>query len=149
MQPSASRKALVEEAKTWVGTPYHHQAGVKGVGVDCAYLVARVGTGAGVLPSPTIPPYTIEWAMHSKSEFMLDLIEKFGGVKADYEWPLPGDILTFQYGRAASHMGIMIDEKQFIHGHVGNGINRVVVNSLDGDFVKRLHAIYKYPGIKD
>ena len=33
---------IVTEARTWVRTPYHHQARLKGVGVDCAGLVIGV-----------------------------------------------------------------------------------------------------------
>lgn len=32
----------VAEAITWLGTPYHHQGRVKGVGVDCGTLLCEV-----------------------------------------------------------------------------------------------------------
>jgi NlpC/P60 family putative phage cell wall peptidase len=34
-----TRDEFIAEARTWIGTPYHHQARVKGVGVDCVGLV--------------------------------------------------------------------------------------------------------------
>ena len=38
----AQRAAVVAEARSWIGTPYHHAADVKGHGVDCAMLLIRV-----------------------------------------------------------------------------------------------------------
>ena len=33
---------IIAEARAWIGTPYHHQAAVKGVGCDCLGLVRGV-----------------------------------------------------------------------------------------------------------
>lgn len=41
---------VITEARTWIGTPYHHQQCVKGVGVDCAQLIAGVGHALGLMP---------------------------------------------------------------------------------------------------
>lgn len=44
------REAIVSEARKWIGTPYHHQQCIKGVGVDCALLVVGVGSALGLMP---------------------------------------------------------------------------------------------------
>ena len=36
------RGAIVEAARHWLGTPYHHQASLRGVGCDCLGLVRGV-----------------------------------------------------------------------------------------------------------
>lgn len=41
---------IVITARTWVGTPYHHQARVKGVGVDCAGVVIGVARELCMVP---------------------------------------------------------------------------------------------------
>jgi NlpC/P60 family putative phage cell wall peptidase len=33
---------ILEEARSWIGTPYQHQASLKGVGCDCIGLVRGV-----------------------------------------------------------------------------------------------------------
>lgn len=38
---------IVAEARTWVGTRYHHQAMKKRVGVDCVGLIVGVGKALG------------------------------------------------------------------------------------------------------
>ena len=32
------RAAVVKEAESWIGTPFHHAARVKGAGIDCLML---------------------------------------------------------------------------------------------------------------
>lgn len=39
----------VKEALTWLGTPYHHQGRVKGVGVDCGTLICEVYEKVGLM----------------------------------------------------------------------------------------------------
>ena len=43
------RAAVVAAARSWIGTPYHHAADVKGVGVDCAMLLVRVYSDLGLI----------------------------------------------------------------------------------------------------
>ena len=145
MNKLTSRKQIIEEAKTWLGTPFHPQAGVKHVGVDCAYLIGKTALNTGCIESFLVPAYDFSWAAHTSEEFMCNLIESFGATRI--EEAKPGDILCFQYGRACSHMGIMIEDGQFIHGHAKVG--RVVVNSLNGEYLDRLKRVYQFPNIED
>jgi cell wall-associated NlpC family hydrolase len=46
---ASQRAAVVAEAKTWIGTPYHHAADVKGHGVDCAMLLVRIYGDLGLV----------------------------------------------------------------------------------------------------
>ncbi len=43
-----ARAMIVAQARTWLGTPFHHQGRVKGVGVDCAGLILGVAAELGV-----------------------------------------------------------------------------------------------------
>lgn len=136
--------AIIAEALTWVDTPYHHLARVKGVGVDCAQLVAGIVENSGVSKSKiNIETYSIEWHMHSREERMCDIIESFGCIRIDPKDISPGDILAFKFGRVNSHLGILINDHQFIHARLDVG--RVVVNELSGDWLRRLDRAYKFP----
>lgn len=141
-----NRIRIVLEAFEWVGTPYHHQARVKGVGVDCAQLVAGVAENV----FPRLKPintevYSVEWHMHNREEKMCNIIERFKCTQIEVEDRQPGDILTFQFGRVQSHMGILINDNQFIHARMD--IGKVVINQLSGDWLERLGRVYKFPGI--
>ena len=39
---------VLTEARSWMGTPWHHQARLKGVGVDCIGLVVGVCSALGL-----------------------------------------------------------------------------------------------------
>ena len=45
------RFAVVAAARAWLGTPYHHAADIRGVGVDCAMILVRVFCDLGLVPS--------------------------------------------------------------------------------------------------
>lgn len=39
---------IIEEARKWIGTPFHHQGRVRGVGVDCIGLIVKSYQAAGI-----------------------------------------------------------------------------------------------------
>lgn len=141
-----SRIKIILEAFSWVDTPYHHQAKVKGVGVDCAQLVAGVAENVFPKLKPiNSPVYSIEWHMHNREEKMCQIIESFGCERIELEDKAPGDILTFKFGRVQSHMGILVNDGQFIHARLD--IGKVVVNQLSGMWLETLGRAYKFPGL--
>ena len=52
----------IGEARLWIGTPYLHQASVRGAGTDCLGLLRGVWrTMHGEEPEP-VRAYTADWA---------------------------------------------------------------------------------------
>jgi NlpC/P60 family putative phage cell wall peptidase len=107
---SAVRDQIVTEARSWIGTPYHHQASVKNVGCDCLGLVRGVWR-AIVGPEPeAIPGYSNDWGEARGHETMLaagrrHLIE-IEPAKVGL-----GDVVVFRMrpGRVAKHAGILTE----------------------------------------
>jgi cell wall-associated NlpC family hydrolase len=64
----ARRYAVIEEAREWLRTPYHHMARVKGAGADCLTLLAEVYERAGVTPRVEVPFYPPDWNLHRDAE---------------------------------------------------------------------------------
>ena len=100
------RDAVIAEAKTWLNTPYHHQACIKGVGVDCAMLLVAVYRACGLIPAIDPRPYSPQWMLHREQEQFLGWIAQHGDETAT---PSPGDILVWRFGRTYSHGAIVID----------------------------------------
>ena len=71
------RAAVLEEARSWLGTPYHHMGRVKGVGCDCLTLLAAVYHAAGVVPEIEIPHYPPDWHLHRSAELYLEGLGAF------------------------------------------------------------------------
>ena len=102
---TAQRAAVVAEARSWIGTPYHNCADIKGVGVDCGMLLVRVFVDLNLCPPFDPRPYPVDWHLHRSEERYLGFIFDRGAETAQ---PQPGDVMVFRYGRCYSHGGIVI-----------------------------------------
>ncbi len=109
------RAAVVAEAKTWVGTPYHHHANVKGAGVDCAMILVEVYSRCGVVPYVDPRPYPVDWHLHRDEERYLQLL--LPHAVEIFTTPEPGDIMLFRFGRTWSHSAIVIAYPLVIHAN--------------------------------
>lgn len=121
------RDQVVEEARSWLGTPYHHRASIKGVGVDCAQILIEVYANAGVIGKIDVGHYSRDWHLHQSEEIYLGWLRKYCTETAT---PKRGDIALFTYGNCASHSAIIIDwPGQVIHSYIRQG---VVLASAEG-----------------
>lgn len=110
---SALRAAVVAEAKTWIGTPFHHAARVKGAGVDCLMLLAEVYERAGVTATRINPPFYVpDWHLHRDAERYLEGLLRYA---CPIDVPASGDIALFRFGRTYSHGAIVTEWPQLIH----------------------------------
>ena len=57
-----TRSRIVALARAWLGTPYHHQASVRGVGADCVGLVRGIWRELYGSEAEALPAYTRDWA---------------------------------------------------------------------------------------
>jgi NlpC/P60 family putative phage cell wall peptidase len=117
------RARVVAEAKSWLGTPYHHHARVKGVGVDCAQLLCAVYEACSCVPHIGLGNYAHDWHLHRGEEaFIFRLISM--GAQETLQ-PQHGDIAVFRYGRAYSHGGIVVampGAALIVHAYLGRGV---------------------------
>jgi cell wall-associated NlpC family hydrolase len=98
------RAAVVHEARSWVSTPYHNCADIKGVGVDCGMLLVRVFVDTGLVAPFDPRPYPVDWHLHRSEEQYLRFVFERG---AEVKVPGPGDVMVVRYGRCYSHGGIV------------------------------------------
>jgi cell wall-associated NlpC family hydrolase len=102
------RARVVAIARSWIGTPFHHNARIKGVGVDCAQLLAAVFAEAA-LEDATLPEYSADWFLHEDRERYLDEMDRYTVAVAEGAPVELGDIPMFRYGRSVSHAGIIVE----------------------------------------
>ncbi len=117
---SATRESIITEARSWIGTPYHHQASLKGIGADCLGLVRGVWTSIHGLEAETPPGYSRDWAEAGGQETLLDAAGRHmtAGHVASVQ---PGDILIFRFraGVPAKHVGVLVSPTSFVHAMEG------------------------------
>lgn len=117
------RQKVVDEARSWLHTPYHSCARLKGVGVDCAQLPAAIYEAAGVIPHIPVDPYSHQWHLHQSQEVYLQMVQshaqEFSGP------PSPGDFVLFKIGRLYAHGAVVIAWPRVIHS-VAEGMRGVV-----------------------
>jgi NlpC/P60 family putative phage cell wall peptidase len=115
------REHVVAEARTWLGTPFHDNAAVRGAGVDCAHLVAAVYEAAGVIAPQDIEAYSPQWFLHRDAERFLAYVERVAR-EIEPEALQPGDLVLYRIGRAYAHGAIVVDwPGSIIHAHKLSG----------------------------
>lgn len=132
MNAIEGRQAVLDEARSWIGTPYHHMGRVKGVAVDCLTFLAEVYERAGVASDIEIPFYPPDWFMHRDEERYLEGVlqharEIAGGGRDAASYAkgapvLPGDIAIFRFGRCFSHGAIVTGWPMLIHAFQLTGV---------------------------
>lgn len=134
LQAQVDRQAVVDEALSWVGTPYHSHARIKGVGVDCAHILAAVYETAGLVPAVELGAYPAQWHLHRSEELYTQRLAQLGAEQLPAGFPpLPGDLGVWRFGRTFSHGGIVIEggaNPLVVHAYIGRG---VIVSRLNED----------------
>jgi len=153
----AWRALVVTEARTWLNTPFHHQARLKGVGVDCAMLVRAVGEACGVLTitdedwkafagyGRTPNPRRMEAAM-------LKFMKPIGDNNLE-SWQ-PGDVCWLQWRRdLPMHLAIVAVDGASQPGkprwtiiHALSTMGRVIEHGFTEEWRDRVHSWWTFPG---
>jgi cell wall-associated NlpC family hydrolase len=123
------REAVIAEAKSFLGTKFHHRGRVKGVGVDCIGYMLEVYERCGIIPHTDVPCYVHDFMLHSSEEIYLDGINRLAKRRPDGEPPEPGDMALFRFGKVVSHGGIMLTDRLMIHSFYGVGVCITDINS--------------------
>jgi len=137
-----NRADLVLTAYTFLGTPFHHQGRLPGVGLDCAGVVVcalkRLGypvadqAGYGRIPSQGI--FTSAIANHCDS-IQQDQVQ-------------PGDLMMFAFRAEPQHVAIISATNPIMLIHAYQDVGRVVENGLDAIWQSRLRGCYRLRGIE-
>jgi NlpC/P60 family putative phage cell wall peptidase len=141
-----TRGDIVAAARAWAGTPYHHQASLKGVGCDCLGLVRGVWREV-VGPETEMPPaYSPDWAEALKRETLIEAARRHFGEIA-LEEAGAGDVVIFRLHRdaMAKHAAILTGANRMIHAWSGHA---VVETSLSGWWRRRAAAGFRFPGLE-
>jgi NlpC/P60 family putative phage cell wall peptidase len=141
------RADIVAEARAWIGTPYRHQASLKGVGCDCLGLVRGVWRAVVGEEPEAVPPYAPDWAEAVRSEQLAAAAARHL-MAVERNAMLPGDVLLFRWrsGFAAKHAAILTAADRMVHAHDGAAVAEV---ALAPWWRRRLAFAFRFPGVID
>lgn len=114
------QRQIIEEAVTWLGTPYKYAAAEKGEATDCSGMVMKVYEEAAGLKLPR------------NSAKQAEFCEEMNASDVD-----TGDLVFFATGKdpnKVSHVGIVLDNENFIHASASKG---VVVSKFSNNYYQR------------
>jgi NlpC/P60 family putative phage cell wall peptidase len=142
---SVVREDIIAEARSWIGTPYRHQASLKGVGCDCLGLVRGVWRAVIGDEPERAPPYAPDWAEATGVESLAD-------AAARHLIPIPvavfspGDVLLFRWRAElpAKHAAIVTAPDRIVHAHDGAAVAEVVIAPW---WRRRLAYAFSFPGV--
>jgi len=125
-----AKAAFVDEALSWIGTPFRDCADVKGPNgaVDCAMLLVRSAVDSGLLAPFDPRPYPARHMLHSGEQRFLGWIADKLGAKP-VEHPRFGDVIVWQFGRCFSHGAVMINSEEVVHAYAY--ARRCIVTRID------------------
>ena len=86
---------IVSLARSWIGTPYVHQASLKGAGCDCLGLLRGVWRELHGEEPEIAPPYSPDWAEAHGAETLRDALSRHFEEVALAEI-VPGDVVLFR-----------------------------------------------------
>ncbi len=139
----ADPSAVIAAARRWLGTPYHDQASLCGVGCDCLGLARGVWRDLVGAEPHAIPPYSRDWGETGVREVLAD-----GARAMMIEIPVgqigPGALVLFRMTpRAiAKHVGILTSPNHFIHAYDRLG---VIEEALTTAWVRRIAFAFRFP----
>jgi NlpC/P60 family putative phage cell wall peptidase len=140
-----ARETIIAAARSWIGTPYRHQASCKGVGCDCLGFLRGVWREVQGREPELPPPYSGDWAEAGKAETLA-----MAARRHLREIPLDeialGDILLFRW-RAhlpAKHCAILSAPDRMIHAHDGAAVAEVYFASW---WRRRAAFAFRFPDV--
>lgn len=130
---------LIEEARAWIGTKYHHQQSSKGLGCDC------IGLPKGILKlyGCDVSAIPVTYSRLSNPELMMDLLDKSDLVtRCEDNIFKPARLILFKVHDLPHHFGIINENcNGFIHSHYKYGVMESDFNFWNSD---KLYGVWKF-----
>jgi len=143
---SAVNDRVLALAADWIGTPYRHQASLKGVGCDCIGLIRGIWRALyGTEPEP-VTAYAPDWAERGGADRLIAAALRHFGPALPVSEARPGDLLLFRWQPdcAAKHAGILAGPVHFIHAYEQASVIR---SALVPSWRRRIVAVHRFPDV--
>lgn len=134
---------LIEDARTWLGTPYRHQASIKGLGCDCVGFLAEVAVETGLIRPELRAEFPTDYSRQPSAGQLRRLCS---GVLSlvPFDQRAPGDIVLMRFELEPQHLGMLtaVSPIEYIIHCAEHG---VVEQRLDSVWRARIVRVYRFP----
>jgi NlpC/P60 family putative phage cell wall peptidase len=144
---AVSRAAIVAAARSWIGTPYHHQGAAKHAGADCLGLVRGLYRELYGQEPETPPAYSPDWAEAQNRETLIEAADRHL-IACALPDARPGDVLAFRWRRnlPAKHLGVLVATDRMVHATESTAIVEIALTSW---WRRRIAAAFSFPAVLD
>lgn len=137
------RQQIVEKAKEWLGTPYHHHQKTKGVGVDCLGLVGGIALELNIAGNYNEQNF-IPFRGYSRNPNPRQMGKGMRAFLIPVSSPKIGDIAWIETRDGVpSHLGIKVSETTIIHACA------FAKKVVEAPLPSRPHTWWKYGGLDE
>ncbi len=142
--------SIVNQARTWLGTPFVHQARLKGKGCDCLGLIVGVVDELGLTDESGRLLSSYDEINYSKEPDGKYLIQKLSQILDEPSVTVnpseikAGDLALFKMGNNPQHLAIITDYEgglEMIHCYAQ--ARKVIEHRFDEDWQKRLYKVFR------
>jgi NlpC/P60 family putative phage cell wall peptidase len=134
---------IIAEARSWIGTPYRHQASLKGVGCDCLGLLRGVWRAVHGNEPELTPAYAPDWAEASGEERLAAAARRHL-IEVIPAGAQRGDVLLFRWRPhlPAKHAAVLIAPDRMIHAYDGAAVAEVFFAPF---WRRRVAFVFRFP----
>lgn len=139
------RQQILNAAEGWIGTPYHHQASLKGVGCDCLGLVRGIWREVFGEEPEAPPPYRPDWSVRDEGDPLRAAADRWL-VPISEDALQPGHVVLFRIRPdwPARHCAIVFTPSSLLHAYWGRAVQETAFTPW---WQKRVAGAYAFPGI--
>lgn len=119
---TTDQKRIVDEARSWIGTPFYPHGRTKGVGVDCVQLAREVYTACGMVDPTEFESYKMADGETLAASKVLRWLYGHVAEFVPTDGPLPGRLVTLKVGRVTHHVGIVTGGRTFVQAVMKYGV---------------------------
>jgi cell wall-associated NlpC family hydrolase len=132
------RSEISAAALAMVGTKFHAQGRLPGVGLDCIGVVVCVARQLGI-------PHSDLTAYPMRPNGMLQPLLDAQLVRVRRE-PQEGDVLLMSFAGEPHHVAVMVDGRRIVHAYAT--VRKCVAQSYTDHWRSMVRAVYEFPGVE-
>lgn len=148
-----TRKQIVEKAREYVGTPFHHLGRAKGVGIDCGGLFICVSHDLGVKNKSGAPITREDYKEYSRQP-VGNLVNEYCQVlmhQKSIKDLKPGDVVSLKVPTEPCHVAIISEIDGYlamIHAYDA-GEHKCIEHVLSPQWRRRIVGVFSFPEVTD